>query len=125
MALKIRLTRIGTTHQPHYRVVSPAKGGDESPADPCSPQGRVDHQRVEFQCVGVAAHPTDPAHDGRVIDGREGESLGIVQEGHDLRLRLARRLVGWSGDGLAQDARRLAALNGGQRREVDDLHPVS
>ena len=71
MALKIRLTRIGTTHQPHYRiVVAEARSRrDGRPAetlgtyDPRSKGEcvKIDLARVDYW-LGKGAKPTDTLH---------------------------------------------------------------
>jgi hypothetical protein len=83
---------------------------------------RVNHQRMKLQGVRVAAHGADPAAHRRAVHGRQREPLFIRQEGRRLGLRLARRLVGRSSDGLAQDASRLASLRPAQAIEPDDVH---
>jgi small subunit ribosomal protein S16 len=49
MALKIRLTRIGTTHQPHYRVVV-AEARSRRDGDPTEVLGTYD-PRAKFKGV--------------------------------------------------------------------------
>ncbi|HEY3754665.1 MAG TPA: 30S ribosomal protein S16 [Opitutaceae bacterium] len=71
MALKIRLTRIGTTHQPHYRVVvaEARSRRDGAPVevlgtyDPRSKGNpvKVDLARVDYW-VSKGAKPTDTLH---------------------------------------------------------------
>ena len=71
MALKIRLTRIGTTHQPHYRVVvaEARSRRDGAPVevlgsyDPRSKGNpvKVDLARVDYW-LGKGAKPTDTLH---------------------------------------------------------------
>ena len=71
MALKIRLTRIGATHQPHYRIViaEARSRRDGAPVetlgtyDPRTkgPQVRLDLARVDYW-LGKGATPTDTAH---------------------------------------------------------------
>jgi small subunit ribosomal protein S16 len=71
MALKIRLTRIGATHQPHYRVVvaEARSRRDGAPVetlgtyDPRSKgqQVRIDLARVDYW-LGKGATPSDTLH---------------------------------------------------------------
>jgi small subunit ribosomal protein S16 len=71
MALKIRLTRIGTTHQPHYRiVVAEARSRrDGAPAEilgTYNPRAKsdpvkLDLARVEYW-LAKGAKPTDTLH---------------------------------------------------------------
>ncbi|HZZ57255.1 MAG TPA: 30S ribosomal protein S16 [Opitutaceae bacterium] len=72
MALKIRLTRIGTTHQPHYRVVvaEARSRRDGAPVevlgtyDPRSSKAssfQVKLDRVDYW-LGKGAKPTDTLH---------------------------------------------------------------
>ncbi|HNC23476.1 MAG TPA: 30S ribosomal protein S16 [Opitutaceae bacterium] len=71
MALKIRLTRIGTTHQPHYRFVV-AEARSRRDGAPVEVVGIYDPRlkgetvklkldRVEYW-LGKGATPTDTAH---------------------------------------------------------------
>ncbi len=71
MALKIRLTRIGTTHQPHYRVVV-AEARSRRDGDPVEVLGTYDPRtkakqvnlkldRVDYW-LGKGAQPTDTLH---------------------------------------------------------------
>ncbi len=71
MALKIRLTRIGTTHQPHYRFVI-AEARSRRDGDPVEVVGIYDPRlkgetvklkldRVEYW-LGKGAKPTDTVH---------------------------------------------------------------
>jgi small subunit ribosomal protein S16 len=71
MALKIRLTRIGTTHQPHYRFVV-AEARSRRDGDPVEVVGIYDPRlkgetvklkldRVEYW-LKQGAKPTDTAH---------------------------------------------------------------
>lgn len=71
MALKIRLTRIGSTHQPHYRVVvaEARSRRDGAPVetigtyDPRAKEGQVkiDLARVDYW-IGKGARPSDTLH---------------------------------------------------------------
>ena len=71
MALKIRLTRIGTTHQPHYRVVvaEARSRRDGAPVesigtyDPRAKgeQVKLDLARVDYW-LAMGALPTDTLH---------------------------------------------------------------
>ena len=72
MALKIRLTRIGTTHQPHYRVVvaearSRRDGhptevlGTYDPRAKGNPVKKLDLARVDYW-IAKGAKPTDTLH---------------------------------------------------------------
>jgi small subunit ribosomal protein S16 len=71
MALKIRLTRIGATHQPHYRIViaEARSRRDGAPVetlgtyDPRTkgPQVRLDLARVDYW-LSKGATPTDTIH---------------------------------------------------------------
>lgn len=71
MALKIRLTRIGATHQPHYRVVvaearsrrdgAPVEVlGSYDPRSKGNPMN-VNLERVDYW-IGKGAKPTDTLH---------------------------------------------------------------
>jgi len=71
MALKIRLTRIGTTHQPHYRVVV-AEARSRRDGDPTEVLGTYDPRtkgnqvklnlpRVDYW-LSKGAKPTDTLH---------------------------------------------------------------
>jgi small subunit ribosomal protein S16 len=71
MALKIRLTRIGTTHQPHYRVVI-AEARSRRDGDPVETIGTYDPRakgeqvklkldRVDYW-LAKGARPTDTLH---------------------------------------------------------------
>ncbi len=71
MALKIRLTRIGTTHQPHYRVVV-AEARSRRDGDPTEVLGTYDPRskgnpvklkldRVDYW-LGKGAKPSDTLH---------------------------------------------------------------
>jgi small subunit ribosomal protein S16 len=71
MALKIRLTRIGTTHQPHYRVVV-AEARSRRDGDPVEVIGTYDPRtkgkqvnlrldRVDYW-LGKGAKPSDTLH---------------------------------------------------------------
>ena len=71
MALKIRLTRIGAIHQPHYRVVV-AEARSRRDGDPVETIGTYDPRakahgfkvkldRVDYW-VGKGAKPTDTLH---------------------------------------------------------------
>ena len=71
MALKIRLTRIGTTHQPHYRVVV-AEARSRRDGDPTEVIGTSDPRakangvklkldRVDYW-LSKGAKPTDTLH---------------------------------------------------------------
>ena len=71
MALKIRLTRIGAIHQPHYRVVV-AEARSRRDGDPVETNGTYDPRakangfkvkldRVDYW-VGKGAKPTDTLH---------------------------------------------------------------
>jgi len=71
MALKIRLTRIGSTHQPHYRVVV-AETRSRRDGDPVEVLGSYDPRakgetvklnlaRVEYW-LSKGAKPTDTLH---------------------------------------------------------------
>ena len=71
MALKIRLTRIGTTHQPHYRVVV-AEARSRRDGDPTEVLGTYD-PRAKFKGVKLdlarvdywlskGAKPSDTLH---------------------------------------------------------------
>lgn len=71
MALKIRLTRIGTTHQPHYRVVV-AEARSRRDGDPTEVLGtydprtkgsqvKLDLARVDYW-LSKGAKPTDTLH---------------------------------------------------------------
>ena len=71
MALKIRLTRIGTTHQPHYRVVV-AESRSRRDGDPVEVIGTYDPRtkgkqvnlrldRVDYW-LGKGAKPSDTLH---------------------------------------------------------------
>jgi small subunit ribosomal protein S16 len=71
MALKIRLTRIGTTHQPHYRVVvaearSRRDGAPVEVLGTYNPRAKgetvkIDLARVDYW-LGKGAKPTDTLH---------------------------------------------------------------
>lgn len=71
MALKIRLTRVGTTHQPHYRVVvaearSRRDGYPVESIGTYDPRAKgrgfnVDLARVDYW-LGKGAKPTDTLH---------------------------------------------------------------
>jgi small subunit ribosomal protein S16 len=71
MALKIRLTRIGTTHQPHYRVVvaEARSRRDGAPVDVLgtyNPRAKgetvkLDLARVDYW-ISKGAKPTDTLH---------------------------------------------------------------
>ena len=71
MALKIRLTRIGTTHQPHYRVVvaEARSRRDGAPVDVLgtyNPRAKgetakLDLARVDYW-LSKGAKPTDTLH---------------------------------------------------------------
>ena len=71
MALKIRLTRIGTTHQPHYRVVV-AEARSRRDGDPTEVLGtydprskgvgvKLDLARVDYW-LSKGAKPSDTLH---------------------------------------------------------------
>ncbi len=71
MALKIRLTRIGTTHQPHYRVVV-AEARSRRDGDPVEVLGTYDPRtkakqvnlkldRVDYW-LGKGAQPSETLH---------------------------------------------------------------
>ncbi len=71
MSLKIRLTRIGTTHQPHYRVVV-AEARSRRDGDPVEVLGTYDPRtkarqvnlkldRVDYW-LSKGAQPTDTLH---------------------------------------------------------------
>src|SRR5476649_1461907 len=71
MALKIRLTRIGTTHQPHYRVVV-AEARSRRDGDPVEVLGTYDPRtkakqvnlkldRVDYW-LSKGAQPSDTLH---------------------------------------------------------------
>jgi len=71
MALKIRLTRIGSTHQPHYRVVV-AETRSRRDGDPVEVLGSYDPRtkgvavklnlaRIDYW-LGKGAKPTDTLH---------------------------------------------------------------
>ena len=71
MALKIRLTRIGTTHQPHYRVVI-AEARSRRDGDPVETIGTYDPRakgaqvklkldRVDYW-LSKGAKPSDTLH---------------------------------------------------------------
>jgi small subunit ribosomal protein S16 len=71
MALKIRLTRVGTTHQPHYRVVV-AEARSRRDGDPVEVIGTYDPRtkgqqvnlkldRVDYW-LGKGAKPSDTLH---------------------------------------------------------------
>ena len=71
MALKIRLTRIGTTHQPHYRIVvaearSRRDGAPTETLGTYDPRSKgnpvkVDLARVDYW-LSKGAKPTDTLH---------------------------------------------------------------
>ncbi|MGH7995624.1 MAG: 30S ribosomal protein S16 [Opitutaceae bacterium] len=71
MALKIRLTRIGSTHQPHYRViVAEARSRrDGAPVevlgtyDPRADAGgvKLNLERIDYW-IGKGAKPSDTLH---------------------------------------------------------------
>jgi small subunit ribosomal protein S16 len=71
MALKIRLTRIGTTHQPHYRVVvaearSRRDGAPVEVLGTYDPRAKstpvkIDLARVDYW-LAKGAKPTDTLH---------------------------------------------------------------
>ena len=71
MALKIRLTRIGTTHQPHYRVVvaearSRRDGAPTEVLGTYDPRAKgnpmkIDLARVDYW-LSKGAKPTDTLH---------------------------------------------------------------
>ena len=71
MALKIRLTRIGATHQPHYRVVvaearSRRDGAPVEVLGSYDPRAKGDPMKVNLERVdywlGKGAKPTDTLH---------------------------------------------------------------
>jgi small subunit ribosomal protein S16 len=71
MALKIRLTRIGTTHQPHYRVVvaearSRRDGAPVEVLGTYNPRAKSDPVKLDLARVdywlGKGAKPTDTLH---------------------------------------------------------------
>ena len=71
MALKIRLTRVGTTHQPHYRVVvaearSRRDGAPVEVLGSYNPRAKgetmkIDLARVDYW-ISKGAKPTDTLH---------------------------------------------------------------
>jgi small subunit ribosomal protein S16 len=71
MALKIRLTRVGTTHQPHYRVVvaearSRRDGAPTEVLGSYNPRAKgetlkIDLARVDYW-MSKGAKPTDTLH---------------------------------------------------------------
>jgi small subunit ribosomal protein S16 len=71
MALKIRLTRIGTTHQPHYRVVvaearSRRDGAPVEVLGTYNPRAKADPVKLDLARVDYwlskGAKPTDTLH---------------------------------------------------------------
>jgi small subunit ribosomal protein S16 len=88
MALKIRLTRIGTTHQPHYRVVvaearSRRDGAPTEVLGTYDPRAKgngmkIDLGRVDYW-LSKGAKPTDTLH-AMIKRSRRAAAAGALAE---------------------------------------------
>lgn len=45
--------------------------------------GWIDHQRVKFQCVGIAANAANPTENLARLDRGDGKAVGVGEEGRD------------------------------------------